>query len=278
MNFEFLTSFTPKIIDVVERSERFWQNFDYELFREKTKIYSFVLVYQGKGIIELNGQMSTLQPGTLLHICPDSYMKITTKEQETLRFYSIHFEYGTINWKGRDSCWNADCKEQLPFPSIMLMQENPVLKEGFETIYDTWNHKDIGYIWKTKLKFLNLLGILSDIEQNKTAQDLNQSDYLIGKVIEYMKLHLEEPISRNALAKLISVSPSYFSTLFKEKTGDSPMQYLLCLRIDRAKQLLRNTKMSVNDIAPKVGFTDSFYFSRMFTKEAGLSPRNFRKA
>ena len=69
----------------------------------------------------------------------------------------------------------------------------------------------------------------------------------------------------------------YFSTLFKKETGQNFTDYLTELRINKAKELLSGDKVSVQDVAEMVGYSDLKYFSRLFKKTTGVSPSDYKK-
>ena len=79
------------------------------------------------------------------------------------------------------------------------------------------------------------------------------------------------------LAAAVGVSKDYLSHIFHQELGFSPWEYLNRYRIERAKTLLRETTRSITEIAIQVGFDDLSYFSRVFTKHAGCSPRTYRE-
>jgi ABC-type Fe3+-hydroxamate transport system, periplasmic component len=99
----------------------------------------------------------------------------------------------------------------------------------------------------------------------------------LAKIREYMDRHYNEPLSIRQLAQMANVSPKYFVDLFKKTYGQSAMDYLTDLRINRAKRYLAETEERLRDIALKVGYSDEFYFSRKFKKEVGVSPSDFAK-
>lgn len=93
---------------------------------------------------------------------------------------------------------------------------------------------------------------------------------------ERMRAHMQETINFQELAESLHLSYSRFAHLFTKTVGISPQQYLLKLRLDRARGLLRDSSMSISEVAESIGFNDPFYFSRMFSKRFGISPRAFR--
>lgn len=100
----------------------------------------------------------------------------------------------------------------------------------------------------------------------------------IEKAIEYMRRgYSDESISLQSVALEVNLSPSYFSAQFKKYEGVSFVDYLNTLRISKAKELLCCTLMHVSEIAFAVGYNDYRYFSRVFKKQTGQTPRGFRR-
>jgi AraC-like DNA-binding protein len=97
------------------------------------------------------------------------------------------------------------------------------------------------------------------------------------KAAEYMRIHFAEPLSVAQLAMQFGFNRRRFAYLFEKQTGMSPGFYLGECRIRRSKELLRTCDSSVAVIAEAVGYADSFYFSRYFKKQTGLSPTEYRK-
>ncbi|MBP0972794.1 MAG: AraC family transcriptional regulator [Oscillospiraceae bacterium] len=90
------------------------------------------------------------------------------------------------------------------------------------------------------------------------------------------KNYMREDLTLNCIAHEIGLSPSYFSALFKKKTGYCFSEYLNMVRIDRSKQLLCCTSKMVYEIAYEVGFQDYRYFSQIFKKYTGKTPRQYK--
>ncbi len=99
----------------------------------------------------------------------------------------------------------------------------------------------------------------------------------LNKAVDYMQNNYHDPeISLNTVAKVAFVSPTHFSTLFSQQMGKTFVEYLTELRMDKAKELLRCTDAGSSEIAYQVGYSDPHYFSFIFKKVNGCSPRDYR--
>ena len=104
-----------------------------------------------------------------------------------------------------------------------------------------------------------------------------EAQRLVRKAMAFIHENFTEPISRREIAQHISISEDYLTFCFRQELGTTPIRYLQRYRVNRAKQLLRNSEKSITEIALMVGFSDSGYFSRIFHREAGMSPEAFRR-
>ena len=93
----------------------------------------------------------------------------------------------------------------------------------------------------------------------------------------YVQQHYSEPITLESVCEAAGFSASYFSALFKRETGENFVKYLTRVRIDRAKELLQHTNLSVADICSRVGYNDLKHFTQTFKKETSLSPAQYRR-
>jgi AraC family transcriptional regulator len=100
--------------------------------------------------------------------------------------------------------------------------------------------------------------------------------YKLQQVIDYINDYLDRDLSLQELSNLVQMSPHYFSTLFKQSTGISPHQYVIRCRIERAKCLMGQSKLSLSEIAIQVGFVDQSHFHRHFSRLVGITPKNYR--
>ena len=99
-----------------------------------------------------------------------------------------------------------------------------------------------------------------------------------ARVLAYIRKHLDQTISVDALASEAGMSPSHFARLFKETMGSTPMQYVLAYRVEQARKMIAEPKRPLAEIASACGFADQAHFSRSFKQVSGQTPRAFRAA
>ncbi|MGF7047027.1 AraC-like DNA-binding protein [Paenibacillus sp. DS2015] len=117
-------------------------------------------------------------------------------------------------------------------------------------------------------------------QQNRISLSL-QMDTPIGRkitdVVRYLNEHFSESLPLSEIASLFYISPFYLSRIFKETTGFSYTYYLNLTRIKEAQRLLRETDLSISEIAWRSGFENFSHFGKMFKKTSHLSPRDYRR-
>lgn len=128
----------------------------------------------------------------------------------------------------------------------------------------------------------NLETVSHDMVRNytETALKVNalQHSPKINKVIQYIEMYLDQPLTLNELAQSVKLSPTYLSRIFSKETGMGIPQYILELRLKKACNLIRTTDMSIEQVAKYVGFTRQSYFSQRFKDQYGATPMQYRKA
>ena len=111
----------------------------------------------------------------------------------------------------------------------------------------------------------------------RDEESIRQSGGIVDSALAYIDLHYaEESISLNAVARAINVSTNYLSAVFSQKMGLSFVEYLTQKRMTRAKQLLRQSGKRSGEVAAEVGYRDPRYFSFVFKKTQGCTPREYR--
>ena len=99
---------------------------------------------------------------------------------------------------------------------------------------------------------------------------------LVRQAMAYIQEHYAEQITRKDIAQYVNISEDYLTFCFRQEMAITPIKYIQRVRINQAKILIKTSQKSITEIAFLVGFTDSGYFSRIFHRETGMSPEDFR--
>ena len=132
-----------------------------------------------------------------------------------------------------------------------------VLSKGLFSLEETLAHLDAALVRKRDLS--------------------SEAQRLVRQAMAYIQEHYADPISRQDLADHVGLSDDYLTSCFHKELGLTPVAYLNRYRVQQAKQLLRDTHLSITEIALQVGFSGSSYFSRIFHRETGMTPAAYRR-
>lgn len=152
-------------------------------------------------------------------------------------------------------------------------------KQAYITILQNLSSISYPHIISTELQRYYaqafLLKLLSDtISASLPKLDTVRSE--IQKVCYFMDVNFREPINIQQLAGLVHFTPNYLITLFREETKKTPMEYLLGVRMNEARFLMKNTELKISNIALMCGFNSSSYFIEAFKKMYGATPAKYR--
>jgi len=271
-DYEFWNQFHPRVWLITKRGLKFWEEMNYE-FGEQIKIHKLSFFCGGKGRVVYNEEESEIIPGITVYSSPGNWVQFVSSRDDPLQFYSVMFNFAMVKWDGQAPLLQQE-ERRLPFPPIHHLKQNHPAMTIVQDMYAYWSSKAVGYEWKVNHSFRNLIAEL--IHRQVRPKGENAALDIVNTVIAFINEHYHEPIDRKALANLVSLSHSHLSLLFKKYTGWSPVQYIIKIRMDKAKELLRDTRKSVSTIAGEVGYSDPLYFSKVFAKHTGLAPREYR--
>ena len=233
----------------------------------KNGINEYILLYclAGEGWIKINGKTIQLTPNTGFIIPENTGHKYGSSLKDAWSIYWVHFtgKYATTFYNRFSTTTDTAIKIAFDESRITLLYEILKLLESDYTDE------------KTELTHFKLISFLSSICYSNALN--NTVDDTISHSIEFMKVHLNEILTIVVLAKQACYSISRYSELFKQKTGYSPIQFLIRLKIQKSCEYLYFTNLAIKEICNEVGFDDPYYFSRMFKKQIGVSPSEYRK-
>jgi AraC-like DNA-binding protein len=165
-----------------------------------------------------------------------------------------------------------------PFQSRLRLEakELLVVTDLLAAIEKECTDRESGYEAMVLSLFFHLVTFLS--RRYSTAQKASRKSLLaIGEVISLIETRYAEVLTLSQLARTAHLSVSHLLRVFKEAMGVSPIEYLIRVRMNKARELLAGTDLSMTEIGFRIGFLDSNYFARQFKKVTGISPREYRK-
>jgi YesN/AraC family two-component response regulator len=161
----------------------------------------------------------------------------------------------------------------LPLQVAQGLKDYYQIEDVFKKLVESWDAKLPGYEFMSKTLLQQLL---IAIAQNIKKENQNFSTSLkVEKIIQYMHEHMHDKITLTKLSDLVQLSPTYLSRAFKEITGYTIIEFFNKMKMDKAKEMILEGNRKIKEVAGALGFTDEFYFSRIFKKTEGLSPSEF---
>ncbi|UQZ35711.1 AraC family transcriptional regulator [Paenibacillus sp. PK3_47] len=242
------------------------------------KIYDYYLLHfieSGKGIFRTENRTYELGRGDCFLIHPGQLVSYISDQEQPWRY----------RWAAFTGADADSLVLQAGFtphqPVLSTAEYSTVLPAALAGMIQAfYGNKESAHL--TSLGYLYLI-------VGEAAEQLNSSSRLTGaesqvkrtvkQMINYMASQYAHPVSIEQMSGSLGYNRAYLSRIFKQETGLSPVTYLLKLRIEKSRQLLRERpELSVEQVAASVGLTDALYFSRQFKRFCAQSPTAYRQA
>ena len=167
------------------------------------------------------------------------------------------------------------------FMDILLSSSKIIEELGGDAREVLSDFSDVGSLLKYNSGIENIKALMTSILEKviEFRDGVTGSKYndIIVKAQEYIQRnYADKDISLLSVAKEVNVSPNHFSTIFSQETGETFIGYITKVRLEQAKLLLKTTQMRTSDIGYEVGYNDTHYFSYVFKKHTGITPKEFR--
>jgi iron complex transport system substrate-binding protein len=234
---------------------------------------SFLYSIRGSASFQLDGVQGEAGPFHMLH--GGKGMRLDLEATDTFEYYWLF--YRTAYPASRRNELNNLIELKQPFAmQYAFSPAEPLALHRFLMVMERlWDGVD-------QLEQLQLKGVfyqfvyelLRQMEQQGAS---GRKPDLAAQAMRYMDEHYEQNLTLESIADTLNYSPGHLSARFKEQTGESPIHYLIQVRIRHAAELLVSTDAPLQQIAQAVGYSDVYYFSRIFKKYCGLSPVRFQK-
>lgn len=235
-------------------------------------INQYVLIYciDGQGWFQIGEQPQRQVKKNQYFILPAGLPHSYGADDEGWTIYWIHFRGLLADIYSRDAQEPRDINITL---NSRVNNRNSIFDEILNTLEAGLGIENLRYASSLLHHYLASMRYL---EQYRKSVKQTDEKTIVEAAIHFMKENLEKRITLQDVLRYVGYSPSHFSMLFKRATGMSTLSYFNQLKVEHACHLLAHTDMKVNQIGFKLGFHDSLYFSRLFSKTMGMSPRQYR--
>lgn len=162
-------------------------------------------------------------------------------------------------------------------PSVFKPQAAEKIANVFTALINAKISREPGAQLLVQAKLFELISILANEESSLSTTRYLKYSKNISDACEYMAGFFDNNITLEDIAAVANLSPVFFHTIFTNAMHKSPREYLLQIRLTMSKNLLRNTEKALSEIAISCGFGSQAYFSYVFKRETGLTPKKYRK-
>lgn len=234
-------------------------------------------VVQGELIINTTGKIITAKSGEIIFI-----------NQDTVHGFSIDPECGDCIYEVidfdlyiimRHTTLCMDLLHKLSSKKIRFTsfsKSNFVAYSEANTFFNTVSQINNTNSLLIAGALFRFLGVIYKEHLYTKSEDLSEIDFFFKPVLEFISKNYDQNIKLVQLANISNMSVSHFSLKFNETFHQSPIQYLISYRLDKACQMLIETSYTITDIGYKCGFNDSSYFTKKFIKYKNMTPKQYR--
>lgn len=230
--------------------------------------YKIHYIHSGKGLFRTEGETYTLGKGQGFLISPEKLAYYKADEEDP-------WVYSWVAFDGMQMEHYLSRSHLLGSHPVFTTAQDAYIQSCFLEMFKATERP-----MTNELRLLGALYSFLSVILDETAvpeSAPNATEPYVRQAVDMIRGSYASDLKIGDLADRLTISRKYLAKIFKEATGLSPQQYLLQYRMNRAGELIRNTSLSMGEIACSVGYKDPFLFSRMYKKVTGASPREHRK-
>ena len=246
----------------------------------------FVLILKGKTTFRIDEKWYDVEEGSVILLNPGTYHQSLPVAGTSAREFYLAFS--NVEFAG---CTRGH------FPLFKNYQLLATLPDSYkEPLFRLCNLMEQesktcqpGRYFMLKSYLIQAICLLCRYQKQELEEDVKRQyapryefksvnkKYVVQQIMHYMETHYKEKISLDQIAANMYLSSFYISKIFKSETGDTPINYLISLRMQKARELLdENPEQSIQAVAMAVGYEDAYHFSKLFKKYFGLSPLYYK--
>lgn len=240
--------------------------------------YELCYIKRGSTHWWVGDELFNIEPGELFMTWPDELHGGENSVMDPCELYWVQFSLKAKGGSlGLSAAATQKLKQALQSLTYRKCHAPDTMINHYERILSV--HKEPDFFARTVVRSsLHILihEAIQALETSKGASSKRTYSSRVQKTINWFSQNCENNITIEDAAEYAGLKPSQFRNLFRKETGFSPIEYLIRIRIEKAKQMLINEKLSVTHIAFELGFNTSQYFATSFRRITGKTPRAYR--
>ncbi len=240
----------------------------FSLQHQQRNYYELIIVDQGEIEHQINGNEITLGQHECILLFPDQNFSQQVPKDGKTTYLTIMFDATGLEDAITQRVYHLTNKHST------LVERLVKLSTTSTTAY----HSDEIYLNFKELLMSLIHGQADTMEEPTTSMRENYENELFQAIVDYLHQNVEEQNQVNDLVDHFALSRSTLQMLFKKYANTSPKAYINQLRLQRSKILIRESKMSLSEIASELGYGSIQYFSRAFSREFDMSPSSYAKS
>lgn len=238
-------------------------------YRERKKgAKEFIFIYciEGEGVLSINGKERAVMPHHFFIINKNTPHHYWANDHNPWSIYWLHFD-GTLAQHLYERYQSSLLKK-----SVISFDNSRI--QLFDQIYQIYSSDYI----EPKMEYSSILGLnfISSFLFNEVEPSIHHPDNIADTIIAYLTANLNKSFKAEDIAREFKYSPSYLFNLFKKKTGYSLIHFFNLKKTQKACEYLNYTNLTIKEISYRMGFEDPLYFSRLFKKHMGMSPKQYK--
>lgn len=227
----------------------------------------YILIYctSGKGIIEVDGQEYRLKRSDAFCIPRGARHRYYADGKDPWSILWVHFKGEDTAYFPLEECRLVHMDSRHSDNRMMVLFN--LLFRVLEGNYTLGN-----FIYMSQV----LLLVLSEIYFREKVDESTTQNRHVTMVIRFMCQNLKKNLTLQEISDEVELSKSYLNAIFKAQTGKAPVEFFIHLKMQEACKLLKSTDMYIYEVSAELGYEDQYYFSRIFKKVVGMSPRDYK--
>ncbi len=249
---------------------------------KQRQFWEILYVAEGTGILRINHREYPFQPGFVCLLHPDDQTNLVP--DGPIDLFHVLFLLGAVegdlarlyNNSNFFSIFHPEFRPErsINHEQLHLIDSNRQIFQDIRQMYREYNHGDANTGEMLRFMLLKLLVEFSRLGVRFFHRRRRQK--AVTGIDNYLREHFGEPFRSEAIAREAGISPRYLSNFYRRATGTSLQERLLAIRIEEAKKLLAGSNLPVEAICRRCGFSDRSNFYKVFRRETGLAPGEFR--